>query len=131
MTILHLIHVLSILSLFCYSNIANATDRHLLSAPYFLSGDAYFHTAISEKVLKELDNDPDYPVSYRLWWYKSSYSRGADSVMWLAGDALRIVEISFQDGIHWQSKTHLLNLRVRKEKTIHSNDCRKPPLGKG
>lgn len=72
MTIRHLINALSVLILFCHNHVANATDRHLLSGPYFLSGDAYFHTAISEKVLKKLDNDPSYPLEYgRLNWQRN------------------------------------------------------------
>ncbi|WP_417387134.1 hypothetical protein [Gimesia sp.] len=54
------------LILLCYGCVANAADRDLLSGPYFLPGDAYFHTAVSEKVLKKLDDDSNFPFKYGL-----------------------------------------------------------------
>jgi len=52
--------------LFCFCQRGIAADRHILDRPYFLPGDAYFHTAISEKVLKQLDDNPDYTFEYGL-----------------------------------------------------------------
>lgn len=59
------------LMLFCFCQRGMAADRHILAAPYFLPGDAYFHTAISEKVLKQLSEDPDHPFEYgRINWQR-------------------------------------------------------------
>lgn len=44
--------------------IASATDTYPFPDPYFLPGDAFFHTVITEKVLKRLDEDPDYAFEY-------------------------------------------------------------------
>lgn len=46
-----------------------AADTYPFPDPYFLPGDAFFHTVITEKVLKKLDEDPDYAFEYvRPYW---------------------------------------------------------------
>ncbi len=47
----------------------DAADTNPFPDPYVLPGDAFFHTVISEKVLKKLDEDPDYAFEYeRPYW---------------------------------------------------------------
>lgn len=51
------------------SHKVHAADTYPIPGPYFLPGDAFFHTVITEKVLKQLDEDPDYAFEYeRPYW---------------------------------------------------------------
>lgn len=59
-----LFYVVLTLNLLYPIQAVTAADKNILSAPYFLPGDAYFHTAISEKVLKNLIDDPNHPFEY-------------------------------------------------------------------
>lgn len=48
---------------------AFSNDRAPFPDPYFLPGDAFFHTVITEKVLKDLEKEPDYIFEYdRPYW---------------------------------------------------------------
>lgn len=54
-----------------HSQIADATDKYPFPASYYLPGDAFFHTVITEKVLKKLEEDPNYAFDYNRshWQY--------------------------------------------------------------
>lgn len=46
-----------------------AADTYRFPDPYFLPGDAFFHTVITEEVLKKLNENPDYAFEYgRPYW---------------------------------------------------------------
>lgn len=72
-----LISILVITTNFIFYQTVGAAD--ILPYPgYFLPGDAFFHTVITEDVLKKLDKNPDYAFEYNrnsLSSYNSGYRR--------------------------------------------------------
>ncbi|QDU06678.1 hypothetical protein [Gimesia aquarii] len=49
---------------FIHCEWASAADNYSFPASYYLPGDAFFHTVITEKTLKKLEENPDYAFEY-------------------------------------------------------------------